>query len=153
MNLEFTKGEYSGNRIGLIREVIQRKKPFVVYTFTNPKVYRQVIMDLSRFNQLAYVRQTFIGKPGVTASPIVYPSIFVTNYNTEVSLEDFKKMALGSMKHYGLDSVICLVDGYVNSYYKNGDHHLIGSDIYVSLDPTRFESYYFQVESSFYTFI
>jgi len=112
-----------------------------------------MVMDLSKFGQLAYVRQTFMASPHMTAYPVIYPSLFVTNHGTEVPLEEFKKMTIGSIKHYGLDSIICLVDGSICSYYRNGDHHSIGSDIYTSLDPNQFDSYYFQLESTFYTFV
>ena len=153
MNLEFIKGEYEGNRVNLVRETIQRKQPFAVFTFSNPKIYRQFLTDLSKFAALPYVRQTFMTNHQMGGYPIIYPSIFVTNVGSEVSDQDFKNMMLGSLKQYHIDSIICLYAGQISSYYKNGDKHSIGTDIYTSLNPQEFETYYFMVESTCYTFV
>ena len=153
MNLEFIKGEYEGNRVNLVRETIQRKQPFAVFTFSNPKIYRQFLTDLSKFAALPYVRQTFMTNHQMGGYPIIYPSIFVTNVGSDVSDQDFKNMMLGSLKQYHIDSIICLYAGQISSYYKNGDKHTIGTDIYTSLNPQEFETYYFKVESTCYTFV
>ena len=153
MNLEFIKGEYEGNRVNLVRETIQRKHPFALFTFSNPKIYRQFLTDLSKFGSLPYVRQTFIPNAHMGGYPIIYPSIFVTNVGSQVADSDFKQMMLGSLKQYHIDSIICLYAGQISSYYKNGDHNTIGTDIYTSLDPQEFDSYYFKVESTCYTFV
>jgi hypothetical protein len=153
LNLEFIKGEYEGNRVNLVRETIQRKQPFAVFTFSNPKIYRQFLTDLSKFAALPYVRQTFMTNHQMGGYPIIYPSIFVTNVGSDVSDQDFKNMMLGSLKQYHIDSIICLYAGQISSYYKNGDKHTIGTDIYTSLNPQEFETYYFKVESTCYTFV
>ena len=153
MNLEFIKGEYEGNRVNLVRETIQRKQPFAVFTFSNPKIYRQFLTDLSKFAALPYVRQTFTTNHQMGGYPIIYPSIFVTNVGSDVSDQDFKNMMLGSLKQYHIDSIICLYAGQISSYYKNGDKHSIGTDIYTSLNPQEFDTYYFKVESTCYTFV
>jgi hypothetical protein len=153
LNLEFIKGEYEGNRVNLVRETIQRKQPFAVFTFSNPKIYRQFLTDLSKFAALPYVRQTFMTNHQMGGYPIIYPSIFVTNVGSDVSDQDFKNMMLGSLKQYHIDSIICLYAGQISSYYKNGDKHSIGTDIYTSLNPQEFETYYFKVESTCYTFV
>ena len=153
MNLEFIKGVYEGNRVNLVRETIQRKQPFAVFTFSNPKIYRQFLTDLSKFAALPYVRQTFMTNHQMGGYPIIYPSIFVTNVGSDVSDQDFKNMMLGSLKQYHIDSIICLYAGQISSYYKNGDKHSIGTDIYTSLNPQEFDTYYFKVESTCYTFV
>ena len=153
MNLEFIKGEYEGNRVNLVRETIQRKQPFAIFTFSNPKIYRQFLTDLSKFAALPYVRQTFMTNHHMGGYPLIYPSIFVTNVDSKVSDADFKKMMLGSLNQYHIDSIICLYAGQISSYYKNGDKHSIGTDIYTSLNPQEFDSYYFKVESTCYTFV
>lgn len=153
MNLEFIKGEYEGNRVNLVRETIQRKQPFAIFTFSNPKIYRQFLTDLSKFATLPYVRQTFMTNHQMGGYPIIYPSIFITNVGSEVSDQDFKNMMLGSLKQYHIDSIICLYAGQISSYYKNGDRHSIGTDIYTSLNPQEFDTYYFKVESTCYTFV
>ena len=153
MNLEFIKGEYEGNRVNLVRETIQRKQPFSIFTFSNPKIYRQFLTDLSKFATLPYVRQTFMTNHQMGGYPIIYPSIFITNVGSEVSDQDFKNMMLGSLKQYHIDSIICLYAGQISSYYKNGDRHSIGTDIYTSLNPQEFDTYYFKVESTCYTFV
>ena len=153
MNLEFIKGEYEGNRVNLVRETIQRKQPFAIFTFSNPKIYRQFLTDISKFAALPYVRQTFMTNAQMAGYPIIYPSIFLTNVGSEIPDADFKRMMLGSLKQYHIDSIICLFAGQISSYYKNGDHHSIGTDIYTSLNPQEFDSYYFKVESTCYTFL
>lgn len=153
MNLEFIKGEYDGNRVNLVRETIQRKQPFAIFTFSNPKIYRQFLTDISKFAALPYVRQTFMTNAQMAGYPIIYPSIFLTNTGSEVSNTDFKRMMLGCLKQYNIDSIICLFAGQISSYYKNGDHYSIGTDIYTSLNPQEFDSYYFKVESTCYTFL
>ena len=85
--------------------------------------------------------------------PLIYPSIFLTNVGSEVPDSEFKTMMLGCLKHYMIDSIICLYAGNISSYYKNGEHNTIGTDIYTSLDPQVFDSYYFKVESTCYTFV
>lgn len=84
---------------------------------------------------------------------MVFPSIFVTNEDTSVSLDDFKEMIKGSLKHYKLDSVVCLYDGAVSVFYKNGSHHFIGNRIYGSSQIRDFNSDFYQVESTYYTFV
>lgn len=153
MNLEFIKGEYEGNRVNLVRETVQRKQPFAIFTFSNPKTYRQFLTDLSKFAALPYVRQTFMTNHQMGGYPLIYPSIFVTNVGSEVPDSEFKKMILGCLKQYHIDSIICLYAGQISAYYKNGDHNSIGTDIYTSLDPLVFDSYYFKVESTCYTFV
>lgn len=153
MNLEFIKGEYEGNRVNLVRETVQRKLPFAIFTFSNPKVYRQFLTDLSKFGNLPYVRQTFMTNHLMGGYPIIYPSIFVTNSESSITDSEFKQMMLGSLKQYHIDSIICLYAGQICSYYKNGEHHTIGTDIYTSLDPMVFDSYYFKIESTSYTFV
>lgn len=153
MNLEFIKGEYEGNRVNLIRETVQRKQPFAIFTFSNPKIYRQFLTDLSKFAALPYVRQTFMANHHMGGYPLIYPSIFVTNVGSEVSDSNFKQMMLGCLKQYHIDSIICLYAGQISAYYKNGERHSIGTDIYTSLDPLVFENYYFKVESTCYTFV
>jgi hypothetical protein len=153
LNLEFIKGEYEGNRVNLVRETIQRKQPFAIFTFSNPKIYRQFLTDLSKFATLPYVRQTFMTNHQMGGYPIIYPSIFITNVGSAVSDQDFKNMMLGSLKQYHIDSIICLYAGQISSYYKNGDRHSIGTDIYTSLNPQEFDTYYFKVESTCYTFV
>jgi hypothetical protein len=153
LNLEFIKGEYEGNRVNLVRETIQRKQPFSIFTFSNPKIYRQFLTDLSKFATLPYVRQTFMTNHQMGGYPIIYPSIFITNVGSAVSDQDFKNMMLGSLKQYHIDSIICLYAGQISSYYKNGDRHSIGTDIYTSLNPQEFDTYYFKVESTCYTFV
>ena len=153
MNLEFIKGEFEGNRVNLVRETIQRKQPFAIFTFSNPKTYRQFLTDISKFAALPYVRQTFMTNHQMGGYPLIYPSIFLTNVGSEVPDSEFKTMMLGCLKHYMIDSIICLYAGNISSYYKNGEHNTIGTDIYTSLDPQVFDSYYFKVESTCYTFV
>jgi hypothetical protein len=83
----------------------------------------------------------------------VFPSIFVTNEATDVSLDEFKEIVKGSLSHYKLDSIICLYDGNVSVFYRNGDHHPIGNTIYGSQQINEFQSDYYQVESTYYTFL
>jgi hypothetical protein len=84
---------------------------------------------------------------------MVFPSIFVTNEGTSILTEDFKKIVSGSLPHYKLDSVVCLYDGAVSVFYKNGSHHFIGNQIYGSSQIQEFNSDFYQVESTYYTFL
>jgi hypothetical protein len=84
---------------------------------------------------------------------MVFPSIFVTNEETSVPIDDFKQMVKGSLSHYKLDSVVCLYAGSVSVFYKNGSHHFIGNNIYGSSQIRDFNSDFYQVESTYYTFL
>jgi len=84
---------------------------------------------------------------------LVFPSIFVTNEGTTVETDDFKKIVTGSLSHYKLDSVVCLYDGAVSIFYRNGSHHFVGNQIYASSQIQEFNSDFYQVESVYYTFL
>jgi hypothetical protein len=146
--------EYSGNRYHLIRDCVQYQKPFAIYNFTSSQQYNQFLSDLDAFGKLNYCIQTItsLAQRGNHIRQ-VFPSIFVTNEGTEVSTNDFKQIVKGSLGHYKLDSVVCLYDGAVSVFYKDGSHHSIGSQIYGSGQIHEFNSDYYQVESTYYTFL
>ena len=155
MNRSLRKSrEYDGKRYHLIRDCVQHQKPFVIYNFTSSKQYNQVLSDLDSYNKLNYCLQALhsIDESGHKVRR-VYPSIFVTNDGTDVTLEQFKAMAQGSIKHYNLDSIVCLYDGGISVFYKNGEHHPIGNTIYASQMIEEFNSDFYQVESLYYLFI
>lgn len=146
--------EYSGNRYHLIRNCVQEQKPFAIYNFTTSDQYNNFLNDLDSFGQLNYVVQTITSLSLAERKVrLVFPSIFVTNEETPVSLDEFKQIVKGSLGHYKLDSIVCLYDGNVSIFYKNGDHHPIGNQIYGSQQIGEFQSDYYQVESMYYTFI
>lgn len=141
--------EIQGNRYSAIRDCVQAQKPFAIYNFTNAKQYNAFLKDLDSFGRLNYVLQVL--KPA--GSMLRFPSIFITNDGTDVSIDDFKTIVKGSMKHYNMDSIICLYDGQVAVFFTNGDHSIIGNDIYSSTQIQEFESDCYQIEGLFYTFI
>jgi hypothetical protein len=155
MNRSLRKSrEFDGNRYGLIRDCVQHQKPFVIYNFTNSKQYNQVLSDLDSFGRLNYCLQALHSiENGGFRVRRVYPSIFVTNEGTDVALAEFKEMAKGSLKHYNMDSLVCLYDGGVSVFYKNGDNHQVGNTIYSSTQIQEFNSDFYQIESSYYSFI
>jgi hypothetical protein len=146
--------EYDGNRYHLVRDCVQAQKPFVVYNFTNSKQYNQVLKDLDDYGKLPYVLQVLnsIENSGHRIKRS-FPSIFVTNDGSDVTNEQFKEMVRGSIKHYNLDSVVCLYDGGVSVFYQNGDHHELGDTIYASNTIQEFNSDFYQIESLYYCFI
>lgn len=146
--------EYIGNRYHLIRDCVQEQKPFVIYNFTDSKQYNEVLKDLDRYGKLNYVLQVLhsIDQSGGRIKRS-YPSIFVTNVGTEVSNEAFKEMVRGSINHYNLDSIVCLYDGGVSVFYKNGENHEVGQTIYSSTQINEFNTDFYQIESAYYCFI
>jgi hypothetical protein len=146
--------EYDGNRYHVIRDCVQNQVPFVIYNFTSSKQYNQVLSDIDAYGKLSYVIQALhsIEQSGSRIRR-VYPSLFVTNHGTDVSNDKFKEIVKGSIKHYSLDSIVCLYDGAVSVFYKNGDHHQIGETIYSSQTPQDFLSDFYQIESTYYCFI
>lgn len=146
--------EYDGNRYHLIRDCVQQQKPFAIYNFTSMKQYNEFLNDLDTFEKLNYVIQTITSLSKIEQRiRMVYPSIFVTNEGTAVSLDEFKEIIKGSLAHYNLDSIVCLYDGAVSVFYRNGDHHTIGNTIYGSNQINEFQSDFYQVESIYYTFL
>ena len=146
--------EYNGNRYHLVRDCVQHQKPFAIYNFTSSKQYDQFLGDLDSFGKLNYCVQTITSLAEIHNNVrMVYPSIFVTNEDTSVKLDDFKSIIKGSLPHYKLDSVVCLYDGTVSVFYKNGQHHAIGNTIYSSNQINEFSSDFYQIESTYYTFI
>ena len=145
--------EHMGNRYHLVRECVQAQKPFAIYNFTNSKQYNQFLYDLDNYGKLIYVLQTITSVDMSIRARRVFPSIFVTNEGTEVNLDQFKEMVKGSIKHYNLDSIVCLYDGAVSVFYKNGEHHEIGSSLYASSSIQEFNSDFYQIEGIYYCFI
>jgi hypothetical protein len=146
--------EYDGNRYHLIRDCVQYQKPFAIYNFTTSRQYNQFLSDLDAFGKLNYCIQTItsLAQRGQNMRQ-VFPSIFITNEGTSVQVDEFKQIVKGSLSHYKLDSVVCLYDGAVSVFYKNGTHHFIGSKIYGSGQVQEFNSDFYQIESTYYTFI
>jgi hypothetical protein len=146
--------EYDGNHYQLVRDCVQAQKPFVIYNFTNSKQYNQVLKDLDDYGKLPYVLQV-LNSIEMSGNRIKrsFPSIFVTNEGSDVSHDQFKEMVRGSIKHYNLDSVVCLYDGGVSVFYTNGDHHELGNSIYSSNTIQEFNSDFYQIESLYYCFI
>jgi hypothetical protein len=145
--------EHMGNRYHLVRECVQAQKPFAIYNFTNSKQYNQFLYDLDNYGKLSYVLQTITSVDMSNRVRRVFPSIFVTNEGTDVNLDQFKEMVKGSIKHYNLDSIVCLYDGAVSVFYKNGEHHEIGSSLYASSSIQEFNSDFYQIEGIYYCFI
>ena len=145
--------EYSGNRYHLVRDCVQEQKPFVIYNFTSSKQYNQVLYDLDRYGKLNYVVQSLHSVDGSNRVRRSFPSLFVTNVETDVTHDQFKEMAKGSIKHYDLDSIVCLYDGTVSVFYKNGDHHEVGTTLYASTTVQEFNSDFYQIESTYYCFV
>jgi len=144
--------QYPGNRYTLIRDSVQQKKPFLIYNFRDPNQYKAFLYDLDKYGKLNYVLQTIHSFDNTFQRNFQQPSIFVTNEDTNVSLEEFKKIAIGSLEHYRLDSVICLFEGKVAIFYKNGEHKIIGSEIFTTFDKNEFSGDYYQIGSNYYTF-
>jgi hypothetical protein len=142
-----------GNRYHLVRECVQAQKPFAIYNFTNSKQYNQFLYDLDNYGKLSYVLQTITSVDMSNRVRRVFPSIFVTNEGTDINLDQFKEMVKGSIKHYNLDSIVCLYDGAVSVFYKNGEHHEIGSSLYASSSIQEFNSDFYQIEGIYYCFI
>lgn len=146
--------EISGNRYQAIRDCVQEQKPFAIYNFLNQKQYTAFLKDLDSFGRLNYVLQVLHAvDPRTGLRRLRVPSIFITNDGTDVSTDDFKQIVRGSMTHYNLDSVICLYDGQVEAFYRNGDHHYIGGDIYSSTQIHEFQSDFYQLQGVYYTFV
>jgi hypothetical protein len=145
--------EHMGNRYHLVRECVQAQKPFAIYNFTNSKQYNQFLYDLDNYGKLSYVLQTITSVDMSNRVRRVFPSIFVTNEGTDINLDQFKEMVKGSIKHYNLDSIVCLYDGAVSVFYKNGEHHEIGSSLYASSSIQEFNSDFYQIEGIYYCFI
>lgn len=155
MNRSLRKSrEYDGNRYHLVRDCVQNQHPFVIYNFTSSKQYNQVLSDLDGYGKLSYAIQVLhsVEQSGFTRRHL-YPSLFVTNLGTDVTNDQFKQMVRGSISHYKLDSIVCLYDGAVSVFYKNGDHHEIGNTIYGSNSIQEFQSDFYQIESMYYCFI
>lgn len=146
--------EALGNKYHLIRDCVQGQKPFAIYNFTNAKQYNAFLKDLDSFGKLQYVLQVLHSyDPMSGRGRMSFPSIFMTNVGTDVSNDDFKTIVKGSMKHYNMDSIVCLYDGRIAAFHKNGDHNIIGNDIYSSIQPSEFASDHYQLQDLFYTFI
>jgi len=145
--------EHMGNRYHLVRECVQAQKPFAIYNFTNSKQYNQFLYDLDNYGKLSYVLQTITSVDMSNRVRRVFPSVFVTNEETDINLDQFKEMVKGSIKHYNLDSIVCLYDGAVSVFYKNGEHHEIGSSLYASSSIQEFNSDFYQIEGIYYCFI
>lgn len=105
------------------------------------------MLDLNSYGRLPYILQE------ICTQGSKFPSIFLTNYQSAVSINEFKELVKQTMKNYKIDSVVGLYNGGVSVVYKNGQHQPIGSQMYSSGDPSEFNSDYYKIEGKCYTFI
>lgn len=139
--------EIMDNRFSVIRDSVQYKRPFVIINFVTKEQQARLLTDLNTFGRMPYILQH------IHSQHASFPSIFITNYGSTVSLNEFKELVKQIMRNYKIDSVVCLYSGGVSIVYKNGEHSSIGEEIYSSVDPNEFTSDYYQIDGKYYTFI
>lgn len=139
--------EILDNRFSVIRDAVQYKRPFVIINFVTKEQMNRLLSDLNTFSRLPFILQT------IRSQGNSFPSIFITNFNSTVSLPEFKELIRQVMRNYKIDSVICLFNGEIAVFYSNGTHHSIGEEIYSTLDPNEINSDYYQLDGKYYTFI
>lgn len=139
--------EILDNHYGTIRDAVQYKRPFVIVNFVTKEQMSRFLNDLDQFGRLPYIIQE------IRHQHTAFPSIFITNHDSSVSLREFQAMVMQMMRNYKLDSIVCLYGGGVSVFYRNGSHSAIGSTIYSSNDPNEFTSDYYKVGGHCYTFL
>lgn len=139
--------EIQSNHFGTIRDAVQYKRPFVIVNFITKEQMSRFLNDLDQFGRLPYIIQE------IRHDKTSFPSIFITNHGSTVSLPEFQALIMQMMRNYKLDSIICLYDGGVSIFYRNKSHSQIGSTIYGGTDPNEFTSDYYKVGGYCYTFI
>jgi hypothetical protein len=139
--------EILDNHFGVIRDAVQYKRPFVIVNFVTKEQMNRFLNDLDLYGRLPYIIQE------IRSHKSNFPSIFITNHGSTVSLPEFQALVKHMIGQYKLDSIVCLYNGGVSVFYKNGEHSPIGEEIYGSTDPTIFTSDYYKVGSHCYTFL
>lgn len=139
--------EILSNHYGVIRDAVQYKRPFVIVNFVTKEQMSRFMNDLDLYGRLPYIIQD------IKSQHSSFPSIFITNHDSTVSLPEFQAIVKHMMSNYKIDSIVCLYNGGVSVFYKNGEHSPIGEHIYGSGDPTEFTSDYYKVGSHCYTFL
>lgn len=147
MNRFRKTSEILDNHYGTIRDAVQYKRPFVIVNFVTKEQMSRFLNDLDQFGRLPYIIQE------IRHQHTSFPSIFITNHGSTVSLREFQAMVMQMMRNYKLDSIVCLYSGGVSVFYRNGSHSSIGSAIYSSNDPNEFTSDYYKVGGHCYTFL
>jgi len=147
MNRVRKSREILSNHFGVIRDAVQYKRPFIIVNFITKEQMNRFLNDLDIYGRLPYILQE------IKHDKASFPSIFITNHESTVSLREFQALVQQMMRNYKLDSIVCLYDGGVSVFYKNGSHSPIGEQIYGSTDPTEFTSDYYKVGSHCYTFL
>ena len=139
--------EILGNRYSVIRNSVQLKTPFVIVNFASDAIYKNFLNDIDKLGSIQYIIQN------IWSNSTKYPSIFLTNSDTNVSTETFREIVVHLMKSHHIDSVIGLYKGGVGVFYRNGSGHVIGENIYSTLNRTEINGDYYQIDGRYYTFI
>lgn len=139
--------EILGNRYAIIRDSVQKQRPFVIINFVTEAVYRQFLNDLDGFGEIPYILQTIWDKKRK------YPSVFLTNEGSNITTEQFREIVKQIMKNHHIDSVVGLYEGSVGVYYRDGKGHQIGSEIFSTIDPTIINGSFYQIDGKYYTFL
>lgn len=139
--------EILDNHFSVIRDAVQYKRPFIIINFITKEQMHRFLNDLDLYGQLPYIIQE------IRSHNQIFPSIFITNHGSTVSLPEFQALVKHMMKSYKLDSIVCLFNGGVSVFYKNGEHSPIGEEIHGASDPTIFTSDYYKVGGYCYTFL
>jgi len=147
MNRFRSHREILGNHYTIIRNSIQLKKPFVIINFVSDVVFKSVLNEIDQLGSIQYIIQK-IWNEGKE-----YPSIFLTNSETHLSTETFRELTVQIMKNHHIDSVIGLYMGHIGVYYRDGKGHIIGDDIYSTLNKEEINGDYYQIGSRYYTFV
>lgn len=139
--------EILDNHYGVIRDAVQYKRPFVIVNFVTKEQLNRFLGDLDQYGRLPYILQE------IRHNHSSFPSIFITNHESSVSLREFQAIIMQMMRNYKIDSIVCLYNGGVSVFYRNGSHSQIGSEIYGSNDPNEFNGDHYKVNGRCYTFI
>jgi hypothetical protein len=139
--------EILGNRYATIRDSIQKQRPFVIINFLTEGVYMNFLNELDSFGKIQYILQDiYHGRKK-------YPSVFLTNEGTDISVDEFREIVKQIMKNHHIDSVMALYEGKVGVVYRDGKGHVIGESIYSTLDPSEIRGDKYHLDGKFYTFI
>lgn len=139
--------EILGNRYTIIRNSVQLKKPFAIINFASEGIFKNFLYELDQIGSVQYIIQNIWNEKKK------YPSIFLTNSESNLSTDDFRDIVIQLMKNHHIDSIVGLYKGAVGVYYRDGSGHEIGNEINSTLNSSDISGDYYQVEGRYYTFV
>ena len=136
------------------RNIIQEKKPFVIFNFLNGERYNEFLKDLEKVKDYNYFRQTLHSSKEEILEKHQVPSVFLYPAEGSDNIKFFSTMR-EALKYYRLESIVLGFEHgeKITAEYMDGNKTTVGNDIVAYLSPHEMEGDdFYQTGTSYYKF-